>query len=79
MRSGWPTEARNDPDRKPPVGWKEFAGTHSRESPARMESSLEKTGMGIPGQLGLNYHTNTGKKVFTTSELSRETEEERKE
>lgn len=29
--------------------------------------------------LGSNYHTNTGKKVFTTSELSRETEEERKE
>lgn len=30
VRSGWPTEARNDFDRKPPVGWKEFAGAHSK-------------------------------------------------
>ena len=30
VRSGWPKEARNDFDRKPPMGWKKFTGAHSK-------------------------------------------------
>ena len=72
VRSGWPTEARKDFDRTPPVGWKKFAGAQSKGGKVqRGWNPVWKTGIGLHQvNAGSNSNTNTGKKVFTTSELS---------